>query len=1041
MSDSILLRPRLLRRIQAALYTQSVLVTAPGGYGKTTLLRALTREIPHSSYFRLTSADADVAWLQTRLGDLDAQAENILILDDAHVLNDAPETLLWLAQRLDDAPARFVLGARHLALPVTKHALLNLDANDLAFTEQESRALGIADEWQSAARGWALALDLARRTKVAPRAVSDDAAARTQLFELLSRAVFNDLPPALYQFLQRTALPRSFNVELAALVCETDAATARAFLENAQQRALFIQESDKPGWYQYHELVRAFLLAQQTDATLHYERIARWFVAHNDLETALEHALDWHLDALAADWLNEIPPEFIWSANRYRTFRRWVNALSADARAAHPELLMRLGRDLHYLGLTQEGWQYLEQGLALTQAQTARSGNREPLQQAQLIVATAQRRDGEPEAALQTYRAIASDATLAPELRMKTLLGIAGTLDSLARLKEARRACADALVLAEQLRDELQAFQIRINLATVLTSLGEFDAARHELETNALYCAERPGLNITNLAYWCELDYEAGDWDSLREHLMQAGALQRALEDAGHMAIWFEYTRALFHIGNGELDAAQAVLDKAQPYSYEQRLYAAYYRLWLLRRQGSARAVVTRADELLRQELKARRIRALTALEREIAMLDVVEAQPSTEISDALALVPALCLRADMVRLRALLALRCQRAHDARWKHHAQAVLRALDKRAYAQLLIQRDPDLGARFWTLLLQENIALEKTFAALRALGAVNFVAPLLLHQDAAVRTRAANALQDIEREDVLPALHAQLETETDADARRALQAARDTLEALPPPRLEIHLMGEFRVARDGVLISDDAWHRPIVQRLCQFFALHRGERLARDQILDALWSDTEPENAAVTFRTVYSRLRNVLEPHLRAKAPSRYFAVEGDVYRFDPHDRARVDAEQFTKILRAVLNERAQYDIPLLSQEFLHALENFKPLLPQLPLEEWLLEPRERLNALYVEGCLYAAQAQLSYSRFEDALRWAQKTIDAAPWSEEAYQALMRAHARLGNRTLALNAYNDAANALRRELDLEPSPLTNWLAQKLRAGQEI
>lgn len=73
--------------------------------------------------------------------------------------------------------------------------------------------------------------------------------------------------------------------------------------------------------------------------------------------------------------------------------------------------------------------------------------------------------------------------------------------------------------------------------------------------------------------------------------------------------------------------------------------------------------------------------------------------------------------------------------------------------------------------------------------------------------------------------------------------------------------------------------------------------------------------------------------------------------------------------------------------------------------------------------------------------QQALAWADRVLAEAPWVEEAYQAKMRALARLGERTQALAVYEDARAALARELGVEPSPLTEWLAEQLRRGEMI
>lgn len=56
-------------------------------------------------------------------------------------------------------------------------------------------------------------------------------------------------------------------------------------------------------------------------------------------------------------------------------------------------------------------------------------------------------------------------------------------------------------------------------------------------------------------------------------------------------------------------------------------------------------------------------------------------------------------------------------------------------------------------------------------------------------------------------------------------------------------------------------------------------------------------------------------------------------------------------------------------------------------------------------------------------------------------EEGYQALMRAWARLGQRSQALKVYQQAIEALQRELRAASSPLTRWLARRLQEGEPI
>lgn len=1054
-----LTRPRLVALVRAALRKGHVLIGAPGGYGKTTLLLDLARSLPEAHYLALSLADTDLAYFQARLRLLYASQQTLLI-DDVHVLTDAPEVWLWLAEQLRSSEPRLVLSGRFVPdLPADVLALTWLGADALAFTAEETHALlelrgGSAsdalDEWYRRAAGWALALDL--MTRSSRRAVMPaNPQARRTLIADATRELLVALPSDVRQFMRLTVVPLRFNVELAAVLLDLRQVQVAPLLREVVTRNLFVQAVEPSGWFRYHDLIREVLHDPQTFELIS-RRIVAWFAARADWEMAIEHALAAGLNDEAANVLNHMPQSFISESNRYRTFRRWVLSLDEQTRAANPELLVRLGRDLHYLGQVAEGWTYLNQAQSLIQAKLASGAPRELLVETQLVIATALRRDGKPEQALEIYHAVLNEPQIAPEVRVRVLLGLGGTLDAISQLRAARDACRAGLALAIPAGDELQAFNLRINLATVLTSLGAFEQAAATLTANEAFCAERVGPHLTNLAYQTELDYERGDWNALAANLQYADGLVHQTEDAGHTAIWIDLVRALCQTGVGDFQAAQKTLDAALPYSYEQELYRALYQCWLFRRSARTAQAITLAARYLEQPIKNLRVRAQFALEAALAL--VMDGQPAPmQYTSDLARVATLQLRADMVRLRALLAIVCHRAGDSRWQRHARAALHDSNRAGYEFLLTLRDPELGMQFWTLCIRAGLAEPSAWDALRILARAQVwgeqeitttlepLLALLRAQEPPIRARAARALEQIERSQVLSTLNEALDKETDPHALTALERARAHLEQLPPPLLKVQLMGEFRVRRDGTLISEQAWHRPIVQRLFQYFTLHRGERLARDQIIQDLWTDSDPQNAAVTFRTVLSRLRNTLEPYLRPKAPSRYLGVEGDVYRFDPHNRVSVDTERFTTVIRRTLKDAGTHDIPQLAPELVQVLESYQPLLPYLPLQEWLLEPRERLNALYVEGTLYVAQALLIYNRFNEALDWSNRTIVAAPWSEEAYQTLMRAHARLGNRSLALKAYADATTALKRELDLEPSPLTEWLAQRLRAGQEI
>src|SRR4051812_44297152 len=234
-------RPAVVERLAAARAASLVLVVAPAGYGKTTVLREwdLT-DSRQFAWWRLSAADDDperFAESVTRArATLARNSEQVLILDDVHVLRRR-ETLELLGSLVDDLGehGQLVLAGRaRPGLPIarlrTERRLVEMNSPDLVLTRAESAAVASANglELDEAGRellawraeGWPAAVYLAA---VALRDEPDTRAALAQFTgsdRLVSDYVRSELlaplPRKLADFLQRACvLPR-----LSACACD-----------------------------------------------------------------------------------------------------------------------------------------------------------------------------------------------------------------------------------------------------------------------------------------------------------------------------------------------------------------------------------------------------------------------------------------------------------------------------------------------------------------------------------------------------------------------------------------------------------------------------------------------------------------------------------------------------------------------------------------------------------------------------------------------------------------------------------------------------
>lgn len=1044
----MLARPRLLRRLNSALTYGHAVIIAPGGYGKSILLRSLATQRPNTHYLALTPTDADRAVLQPRLEMFINAPKATLILDNVQHLDNDSETLHWLGESLSlpsQEHARLILSGRRVELPalpllIAQHKVTRFGQTDLAFSHQESAALGISDEWHRRAEGWPLALALHQQISAQGANALDASLTTTQLFDTLAHSLLAGVPADLQRFLQLSAVPLRINTELAADLLGATPLESGALLREVQRRNFFLEECEPRGWFRYHDLIRDFLL-RQFDPTAAYQTAVTWFERHDDLPMAIEHALTGRLFRRAAELLASLPADFVHTTGKYQTLRRWVNSLDAATRRLHPLILRDLAIALSEHSDRNESFSLLQEAVNYAEAQ----GDPEISTNIRLSIVTTHLTAGNPSDALAVLQSMPDQTAMPINLRRKYLKTLGGVHYYLSQFHRARYAFEAALALPDE-GDRSATARLRQNLiVAALHPLGDFARAEQEWHLLEPIFAEQLIGRIWSLITACWLYESMGDWVRLASALKTIFALEEQSEELDEE----DNGPLLLHlyqlIGQGKFVLATEIMDKldhAPSQNSDLLMNVEICRVWLARRTGRFQDALDAADKALAQPWDLPWNRGIIAVEREIARFQ--DGAHSLEFGSEIKRLIELRARPWLMRLRALLALRCHRTGNPRWRVHLNSVLRTSQRYGYGNILITREPDLGAYFWTLCIEEEIAIEQATTALQRIGRTDLLCALLQHPSPAVRCRALRVLAEMGNEATIPTLAERLTTEKDGTVRAALESTIEKLETLPPPTLHVTLLGEFSAQRGDTPITADYWQRPAARRLFQYLVLNQGKPLPRDRILEELWPNSTPDAARSSFKTVYSWLRKAIEPYLRPKSSSRYIQVDQETYTFNPQRSPAIlhsDVAKFEAVVKAVLKDADNYDVRPMPADFVAALDGWKPLLPELSYEPWILDTRERLQNLYVQGCLYAASAMLDIDKPIDAAGWAERVIAIAPWSEEGWQELIRAQARQGNRTLALKSYEAAVAALKRELDAPPSSVLEWLAKRLRADEEI
>lgn len=395
-------RGELLELLREGAARRLTLLTAPPGFGKTTLLAqwASAEEGRAVAWLSLDDADNDptrfLAYLieslrsvepdiggralaahsapgagavdvvlPLLLNDLAALETGIvLVLDDYHVITNAEihEALGFLVEHLPDS-LRLVLATREdpplpLARLRARGELGELRAAELRFTNEESRTflndvldLGLSAEdvgrLQARTEGWPAALYLAAlsvRGRNNPRVLIERFAGDDRhLVDYLAGEVLVRQPPELRSFLLRT----SILVRLCGPLCDvvTDRNDSALILDELERSNLLLMPLDnKREWYRYHQLFAEILQHElkRTDPnllpTLH-RRASAWHREAGLIVEAAGHAKAAGDVAVAVELVGRHIPLFL-GQRHLATVSRWLDALPAHVIAENWQLCL-----------------------------------------------------------------------------------------------------------------------------------------------------------------------------------------------------------------------------------------------------------------------------------------------------------------------------------------------------------------------------------------------------------------------------------------------------------------------------------------------------------------------------------------------------------------------------------------------------------------------------------------------------------------------------------------------------------------------------
>ena len=233
------------------------------------------------------------------------------------------------------------------------------------------------------------------------------------------------------------------------------------------------------------------------------------------------------------------------------------------------------------------------------------------------------------------------------------------------------------------------------------------------------------------------------------------------------------------------------------------------------------------------------------------------------------------------------------------------------------------------------------------------------------------------------------------------------------------VEIEDQGRVEIVIGTRTVSGTSIRRKVLALMC--FLITRPEMSAtRDQVLDALWPETDPEVAVNSLNQTLYFLRRVLEESYSDDLSPGYVHHDSDVVWLD-RELVTSRSVRCRNLIREMSNPSSPDEVETLSLSYRgrFALD--------FEYEEWAAGYRDSLHAAYLEIIERSVLDDFRSGHYDRGIRVARRALEVDASAEQVEVSLLRLYRVTGAHAAAAEQYAHYATVMREEYGIEPPPL--------------
>lgn len=253
------------------------------------------------------------------------------------------------------------------------------------------------------------------------------------------------------------------------------------------------------------------------------------------------------------------------------------------------------------------------------------------------------------------------------------------------------------------------------------------------------------------------------------------------------------------------------------------------------------------------------------------------------------------------------------------------------------------------------------------------------------------------------------------------------------------LRVCAFGKFEVESHYGRVEHKHWRKRKARSLFLMLLCAPSHELPREVILERLWPEMEYDTARRNFYVTWSHMRKALVC-LDAGADLGVFA-DANSSACWLTDALESDLDMFAAELSTLRAARVVGDKPAVVASAVRLSGLYRgELLPVDLYEEWFEQDRIRTRRDFCDAMVTGAQCAVEVGQHDTAVSFLRRASEIDMWREDVYQLTMMCQMAAGQRSGAIETYNQCRERLVEDLGIDPCAETVRIFQTILAMED-